>query len=65
MLIPHTLPKDISAVYPSDRLYAWPPPSLSLLYFLCWASPWPMLRWMTVENQNQYILISVHLFEEY
>jgi hypothetical protein len=23
-------------------MYAWPPPSLSLLHFLCWVSLWPM-----------------------
>jgi hypothetical protein len=32
------------AVYSLERSYAWPPPSLSLLYFLCRGSPCPMLR---------------------
>jgi hypothetical protein len=33
-----------TAVYSLERSYAWPPPSLSLLYFLPRGSPCPMLR---------------------
>jgi hypothetical protein len=31
-----------TAVQTLERSYTWPPPSLSLLYFLCRASPYPM-----------------------
>jgi hypothetical protein len=34
----------LSAVQSLERLQAWPPTSLSLLYFLCWALPCPMLQ---------------------
>jgi hypothetical protein len=33
-----------TAVYSLERSYAWPPPSLSLLYFLCRGSSCSMLR---------------------
>jgi hypothetical protein len=33
-----------TTVYSLERSYDWPPPSLSLLYFLCRVSPYPMLR---------------------
>jgi hypothetical protein len=31
-----------TAVWSLERSYAWPPPSLSLLYFLCRGSPFPV-----------------------
>jgi len=42
----HILLKDITTET-LERSYAWPPPSMSLLYYLCWASSWLMLRTFT------------------
>jgi hypothetical protein len=36
-----------TAVWSLERPYASPPPNLSLLYFLCRASPYPVLRTFT------------------
>jgi hypothetical protein len=33
-----------TAVYSLERSYAWPPPNLSVSYFLCYDSPCPILR---------------------
>jgi hypothetical protein len=60
-----------TAVQSLERSYAWPPPSLSHLYFLCRGSSCPMLRtfafwwfWMTSACCLHNFLIYNHICTE-
>jgi hypothetical protein len=48
-IMPNTyiLPIDTTAAQTFELSYAWPPPGLSLLYFLCWTSLWSTLQTFT------------------
>jgi hypothetical protein len=56
------MPKDMTNVRTFHWSCAWPPPSLSRLYSLCWAMPWPMLRILTFSWFSVTVACCLHSF---
>jgi hypothetical protein len=67
------VPRVTTAAQSIERSYAWPSPTLSLLYFLCRASPLPMSRTLTFSwfcmisasclNNFSYVILNIRYLE--